>query len=67
MPQLSRLNPIEGFGRIFTMRSLVELGKALAKFGVVAVIAVLGCGTMPPRCWRSVASLCSRRSAMRSS
>ncbi len=35
MPQFSRLNPIEGIKRMFAMRSIVELGKALAKFGVV--------------------------------
>jgi flagellar biosynthetic protein FlhB len=41
MPQFSRLNPIEGIKRMFAMRSLVELAKALAKFGVVATIATI--------------------------
>ena len=41
LPKLERLNPLQGFRRMFSMRSLVELGKALAKFGVVALIAVL--------------------------
>lgn len=41
MPQFSRLNPLEGVQRMFSMRSLVELGKALAKFGVVGVVAVI--------------------------
>lgn len=41
MPQFSRLNPIEGIKRMFAMRSLVELAKAMAKFGVVAVIATI--------------------------
>ncbi len=41
MPQFSRLNPLEGVKRMFAMRSLVELGKALAKFGVVAAVAVI--------------------------
>ncbi len=41
MPKFNRLNPLEGFKRMFAVRSLVELGKALAKFGVVAFIAVL--------------------------
>jgi flagellar biosynthetic protein FlhB len=41
MPQFSRMNPIEGIKRMFALRSLVELGKAMAKFGVVAVIAVI--------------------------
>ncbi|HXU93123.1 MAG TPA: flagellar biosynthesis protein FlhB [Gallionella sp.] len=30
-PQFSRLNPISGIGRMFSMNSLVELGKAIAK------------------------------------
>jgi flagellar biosynthetic protein FlhB len=38
-PNFSRLNPISGFGRIASMNGLVELLKALAKFGVVAVVA----------------------------
>ena len=41
MPQFSRLNPIEGVKRMFAMRSLVELVKALAKFGVVAIVAAI--------------------------
>lgn len=40
-PQLNRLNPIEGAKRLFALRSLVELAKALAKFAVVAIVAVL--------------------------
>jgi flagellar biosynthesis protein FlhB len=39
MPQFNRLNPLSGIKRIFSMNSIVELLKALAKFGVVAVIA----------------------------
>jgi flagellar biosynthetic protein FlhB len=41
MPQFSRLNPLEGVKRIFAMKNIVELIKALAKFGVVAVVAVI--------------------------
>lgn len=41
MPQFSRLNPLEGVKRIFALRSLIELAKALAKFGIVAVVAVM--------------------------
>ena len=41
MPQFSRLNPLAGIKRMFAMRSIVELMKALAKFGVVAVIAAI--------------------------
>jgi flagellar biosynthetic protein FlhB len=41
MPQLNRLNPLEGVKRMFALRSLIELGKALAKFAVVGLIAVI--------------------------
>lgn len=41
MPQFNRLNPFAGIKRMFAMRSVIELMKALAKFGVVAVIAAL--------------------------
>jgi flagellar biosynthetic protein FlhB len=41
MPQFNRLNPLAGIKRMFAMRSLVELMKALAKFGIVATVAVL--------------------------
>jgi flagellar biosynthetic protein FlhB len=40
-PDFSRLSPMKGFGRIFSTRGVVELVKAFAKFGVVALIAVL--------------------------
>jgi flagellar biosynthesis protein FlhB len=57
MPKFSRLNPFEGVKRMFSSRSIVELLKALGKFGIVAVVAVyvlrkdmaalLGLGTEP--------------------
>lgn len=34
-----KLDPIKGLGRVFSLRGLMELGKALAKFAVVAVVA----------------------------
>ena len=34
-PDFSRLNPVSGIGRMFSLRSWVELGKALAKFAIV--------------------------------
>jgi len=40
-PKPERLNPISGFKRLFALRGLVELGKAFAKFLVVAVITWL--------------------------
>lgn len=41
-PKFERLNPITGLGRIFAMRGLVELGKALLKLLFIgAVLALL--------------------------
>ncbi len=41
-PKFERIDPLKGFGRIFSSRGLVELLKAMAKFCVVAsVMAVL--------------------------
>ena len=40
MPKPSRLNPIKGLGRMFSMNALVELGKALAKFFIIAPVAI---------------------------
>lgn len=39
-PKGSRLNPLSGLKRMFSMNALVELLKALGKFSVVAVVAV---------------------------
>lgn len=40
MPQFSRLNPLEGVKRMFSMRAVIELIKTLAKFGIVGLVAV---------------------------
>jgi flagellar biosynthetic protein FlhB len=40
-PNFERLDPIAGFGRFFSARGAVELGKALGKFLIVATVAVL--------------------------
>jgi flagellar biosynthetic protein FlhB len=40
MPKFSRMNPLEGVKRMFSSRSIMELLKALGKFGIVAVVAV---------------------------
>lgn len=40
-PKLSRLNPIEGFKRIFSIRALVRLAGSLMKLLVVVAIAAL--------------------------
>lgn len=37
----SRMSPVSGFKRMFSMRSLVELAKSLAKFVLIAGVAVL--------------------------
>ena len=39
-PKLSKLNPIKGFGRLFSWRSLTELLKALVKFVLVTAVAI---------------------------
>lgn len=43
-PKFSRLNPVAGFGRLFSVRSLVELLKSLAKFFILAWVAYLVIG-----------------------
>ena len=40
-PKFSRLNPLSGLKRMFSAKSLMELVKALAKFCVVLVVALL--------------------------
>ena len=42
----NRLSPIAGFKRMFSMRSLVELGKAIAKVAVVVGVALTVLNTM---------------------
>jgi len=41
VPKPSKLNPLKGLKRIFGAKGLMELSKALAKFFVIATIAVL--------------------------
>lgn len=40
MPKFERMNPLAGLKRMFSMKSLVELGKAMAKFFVVLLAAL---------------------------
>jgi flagellar biosynthesis protein FlhB len=40
IPDFGRLNPASGLGRVFSVRGLIELSKALARFLVVATVAV---------------------------
>jgi flagellar biosynthetic protein FlhB len=41
VPQFSRLDPIAGFARVFSMRGVVELCKALARVLLVALVAII--------------------------
>ncbi|WP_201316341.1 flagellar biosynthesis protein FlhB [Dyella sp. EPa41] len=40
-PKFERLNPVEGLGRIFAMRGLVELGKSLLKLLLIGAVLVM--------------------------
>ncbi|WP_243039304.1 flagellar biosynthesis protein FlhB [Dyella sedimenti] len=40
-PKFERLDPVEGLGRIFAMRGLVELGKSLLKLVLIGAVLVL--------------------------
>lgn len=41
MPKLSKLNPIEGFKRMFSLKGVVELIKSILKIGIVFYIAYI--------------------------
>ena len=41
IPQFSRLDPVAGIGRMFSVTSWIELSKSLLKFVLVAIVAVL--------------------------
>ena len=41
LPDLNRLNPLAGLGRMFSWSSLMELGKAILKVGLLGSVAVL--------------------------
>ncbi len=47
-PKLSRLNPLAGIKRMFSLKALVELAKAIAKFVLVASFAVVVLLTIEP-------------------
>lgn len=40
-PKLSKINPIEGFKKMFSIKSLVELGKSLAKSAILIIYSVV--------------------------
>lgn len=37
-PKFSKLNPVKGFGRIFSKNSLIELLKSIAKIGIIGYV-----------------------------
>ncbi len=39
MPKFSRINPLEGFKRIFSKRALIEFAKSLAKVSIIGYLA----------------------------
>jgi len=41
MPDLNKLNPLTGFGRMFSMNSVIELSKSVAKLVVVGFVCYL--------------------------
>lgn len=41
MPKLSKISPIAGLGRLFSMRTVVEFIKNLLKFGVLGAVAFM--------------------------
>jgi flagellar biosynthetic protein FlhB len=40
-PDLSKISPIKGFGRLFSMRSLMEFFKGILKISVIALVGVI--------------------------
>jgi flagellar biosynthetic protein FlhB len=48
-PQFSRINPISGFGRMFSSRALIELVKGLAKVLVVGIIGIVMLKSLTPQ------------------
>jgi len=41
VPDFGRLNPVAGLGRVFSIRGVIELSKALARFIVVGLVAIV--------------------------
>ena len=49
VPQFSRLSPLKGFARIFSVRGLVELVKGLTKVSVVGIIGIVLLKALAPQ------------------
>lgn len=41
MPDLSKLDPLKGLGRLISKQALVDLGKNIAKLSVVAIVCII--------------------------
>lgn len=48
LPQLSRVNPLSGLQRMFSMRTLVELVKVITKFSLMAIAVWILCRNLIP-------------------
>ena len=48
MPDFNKVNPAQGFGRIFSLRTLVDLIKSLLKLGIVGYVAYSDVLTLIP-------------------
>lgn len=40
-PDLSKVSPMKGFGRLFSMRSIMEFVKGILKIGIIGVVGVI--------------------------
>ena len=45
-PKMNRMSPLKGFGRMFSSKALMELGKSLAKFILIAGVAISTLGVL---------------------
>ena len=41
MPQISKIDPIKGFKRLFSLRSIAELIKSIFKICIVGIVAYI--------------------------
>jgi len=48
IPDFNKVNPAQGFSRIFSLRTVVELVKSLMKLGVISYVAYADAGALIP-------------------
>src|SRR5665213_1785905 len=65
VPDFTRLNPIAGLRRVFSVRGLIELGKALARVILVALPAVIVLIDVPLALWQFNQSMRMSRQEIR--